>query len=128
MYVEIDRHDVFGHDPRAEVGGLLAHEFHQLRAAGALFGVRGHDAAAIRGDRAVEIGRHVARRKAGIVLHLGRQCQLPQRQRAGQAVLLGNRPLEEQRLQGGPGGVDGSRPTGGSAADNDYFLGHYVFS
>ena len=72
----------------------------------------------------VEVCRQIAGGKAGIVLDLGRQGQLAQRQGAGQAVLLGDGPLEDQRLQGGSGGVDGGRPGGGSAADDDDFFGH----
>ena len=59
--------------------------------------------ALVGGDGAVEIAGQVAGGKAGIVLHLGRQGQLPQRQGAGQAVLLGDGPLEDQRLAGRPG-------------------------
>ncbi len=55
------------------------------------------------GDRVVEIGVQVAGRKAGIVLHLGGQVQLAQRQRAAMPVGLGDGPLEDQRLQIRPG-------------------------
>ena len=88
---EVDGHDVLGDDPRLEVDGLLPHERHQFRAADAVLVVRGHQLPLLGGDGGVEIGRQVAGGKAGEVFHLGGQVELPQGERAGQAVLLASR-------------------------------------
>ena len=58
--------------------GLLAHVHHQFRA-------------------------RDARRKAGEILDLGRQVELPERQRAAQAVFFGNRAFNNERLKVGAG-------------------------
>ena len=76
----------------------------------------------------VEISAQIAGGKAGIVFHFGCQGQLAQRQRAGQTVFFGDGPLEDQRLQVGAGRVDGGRPSGGTAADDDDFFGHASLS
>ena len=125
---EIDVDDVLGNDARAEVDGLLPHQFHEFRPADALLVVRGHELPLLLGERTGEVSRQIAGGKAGIVLDLGRQGQLAQRQRAGQAVLLGDGPLEDERLQGGSGRVDRGRPSGGAAADDDDFFGHETVS
>ena len=121
---KVDVDDVFGDDARAEVGRLLPHQFHQFRPADALLVVRGHELPPLLGQRTGEIFRQIAAGKAGIVLHLGRQGQLAQGQGAGQAVFFGDGALEHERLQGGSGRIDGGRPRGGAAADDDDFFGH----
>ena len=45
----------------------------------------------------------IAGREAGVVLDLGRERQLAQRQRAGQPVLFGDGAFEHQRLAARPG-------------------------
>jgi len=50
--------------------------------------------------------------------------QLPQRQRAREAVLFRDRALEHKRLQFGPRGVNGGRPTCRPAADDNNLFCH----
>ena len=94
------------------------------RAADAVLGVRRHGLAAILGDGTVQKAFQVAGRKPGVVLDLGGQSQLPQREGSRHAVLLGDRPLEDQRLKRRPGGIDRGGPSGGAAADDDHFFRH----
>ena len=75
-------------------------------------------------DRRLEKLLQVARREAGVVLDLGRERELAQRQRAGEAILFGDRAFEHERLELGPRRVDGGRPTGRPAADDDHSFGH----
>ena len=69
-----------------------------------------------------------AGRKAGIVLDLGRQGELPQRQRAVHPVLVRLGPFEHERPQVRASGIDGRRPAGGTAADDDHVFGHRAYS
>ena len=61
--------------------------------------MRGHHLPGFGRDGAIEVRGHVAEREAGEVLDLGREVELPQRKRARQAILLGNRALDDQRLE-----------------------------
>src|SRR5262249_39059992 len=69
---------------------------------------------------------------AGVVFDLGRQVQLSERDGALLPVLLARRvALDDQRIQVGPGGVDGGRPPGRAASDYDDVFdgaGHVSFS
>ena len=124
--VEIHADNIFGNHADAEIDGLLTHQFHQFRPAGALSVMRGHEPLPLWGDGALQIRAKVAGWEAGVIFHLGRQGQLAQRQRARQAVLLGNGTLEDQWFQGGPGRVNCGRPSGGTAADDNDFFRHGV--
>ena len=99
--LQIDFDDVVGDDPRAEVERLLPHQLHQLRAGdGVLALVDVHVLHAARAS--IAVSRKCCKSpdgKAGVVLDLGRERELPQRQRAGEAVLFGDRAFEHQRLQ-----------------------------
>ncbi len=119
---EIDVDDVVGHDARAEVDRLLPHQLHQLGAGDAVLEVRGHQTATILGDGRIQVCAQVAGGKAGVVLDLGGQGELAERQRAVDAVLLGDRALEDERAEVGAGGVDGGGPAGRAAADDDDFF------
>ena len=66
----------------------------------------------------------IARGKAGVVLDLGRERKLSQRQRAGQPVLFGDGAFEHQRLQLRPRRVNRGGPAGRSAANDDHMLRH----
>ncbi len=75
-------------------------------------------------ERADDVLFQIAGGEARIVLDLGGQCQLAERQRAVDAIVFGDRSLDDQRLQVGAGGVDGGRPAGRAGTDNDHTLGH----
>ena len=116
--------DVLRDDPRAEVDRLLPHQFQQFGTVNAVLVVRRHLQAFFFRQGRVEIGLQVAGRKAGVVLHFGRQGQLSQRQGAGDPVFRGIGPLEHQGLQFRASGVNGRRPGGRAAADDDQFFRH----
>ena len=68
---------------RAEVHGLLPHQLHQFGAVDAVLLVRHvHVRQRSGGNGGVEILLQFARRKAGVILDLGGQVELAQRQRA----------------------------------------------
>ncbi len=119
---EIDACDIVRHDARAEVHRLLPHQLHQLGSAHAVLEVRGHQTATILGDGRIQVCVHVARGKAGVVLDLGCERKLAERQRAVDAILLGDRALEHERAEVSAGGVNGGGPAGGAAADDDEFF------
>ena len=82
--LEIDFDHVVGHHARAKIDRLLPHQLHQLRPGhGVLAFVEVHDTATRSGvDRRFEERLQIAGREAGVVLHLGRERQLAERQRA----------------------------------------------
>ncbi len=122
MPLKVDFHHVIGDDPRAEIPGLLPHQFHQLGPADAVLRVRRHHRANVGGNGAIQIARQIAGGKPGVVFHFGGEIQLSQRERPADAVLFGNRSLEHHRRQLGPGRVDGRRPAGWSAANDHHFF------
>ena len=75
-------------------------------------------------DRRLQERLQIARREAGVVLDFGRERELPQRQRAREAVLFGDRPFEHERLELCPRRVNGRRPTGRSAPNDDHLFRH----
>ena len=123
--LQIDLDDVVGDDSRAEVERLLPHQLHQLRAGDGMFVLDAvHVLEPVGLDRRFQKLLQVAAGKAGVVFDFGRERELAQRQRAGQPVLFRDRAFEHQRLQFGPRRVDGGRPTGRSAADDDHMFCH----
>ena len=75
-------------------------------------------------DRRVQELLQIAGGEAGVVFDFSRERELPERQRALQAILLGDRAFEHERFQLGPRSINRSRPTGRSAAHDDHVLSH----
>jgi hypothetical protein len=86
--------------------------------------VRRHDCPAFFRDTAVEVTFQVPGRKAGEILYLRRQSQLPQWKCSGGLVFCRNRTLDNERLQFGTRGVNGCGPSGRAAPNDDDFLRH----
>ena len=123
--LQIDFDHVVGDDPRAEVERLLPHQLHQLGAGdGVLALVHVHVLQPLGLDRRLQKLLQIAGGKAGVVFDFGRQRELPQRQRAVEAVLFRDRAFEHQRLQLGPRRINGGRPAGRPAANDDHLFCH----
>ena len=90
----------------------------------AMLVVRRHLLAFLLRQGRVEIALQVAGREAGVVLHFGREGQLTQGQGAGNAVLVGIGPLEDQGLEFRASGVNGGSPGSRAAADDNQFFRH----
>jgi hypothetical protein len=116
---EVHLGDVVGLDPSAEVRRLLPHEVHQFGAAAALLVVHLREVMVLLGQRRAEVVAEVPGGEAGVVFHLGRQGELPQRQRSVEAIVFGDRPLEHERIEVRAAGIDGRSPARRAAADDD---------
>ena len=123
--------DVLRLDPGADVLRLLPHQGDQLRAVDAVGRLRlvvGHpvrEVGVVRLQGGLQVLTGVAGRPAREVLDLGGERQLAEREGAVLTVLVVVRvALEDERVEGRPGGVDGGRPGGRPGPDDHDFLGH----
>src|SRR5262249_25556401 len=74
-----------------------------------------------------EVSPQVCDRKAGVIFDFGRQRQLAQRQRPLLPVFFGDRPLDDQGMQGGPCRVYSGSPTRRPRSyDDDMFSHEYL--
>ncbi len=113
---EIHLCHIIGDDARAKIHRLLPHQLHQLRAGhpvGRLIAlVQNPERLAIFWQRGGQVFPQVAGRKPREILDFRGEIQLAQGQGTFHAVFFSDRPFHHQRVQVGPGAVDGSGPAG----------------